>query len=374
MDFEFPPDTLMLRDMLQRFLQKEVRPLEMKYFTSGGLSPEERARLQKAVEQLGLWGLMVPEEFGGGGLDTVTSCMIEEELGGTFIPVDIGNVPVALYACAGDQIERFLEPTLAGERRAVLAVREPGARSFHSPGWTTIAREDGEDFILDGRKILGSLPSEDDFIIVFSRTQSNSSSHELSAFLLEQGSAGIKILPARQAMLQLKDCRISSRQILGKPGQALELIREEAPRTWVQTGARYVGIVERLIEMATEHARDWVSFEAPLAARPAIHRLLAELRVDVESSRWLVYHAAWLIDSGKNDRIRCSAAQVRLATGIMLQRAVDYITMIYAGPGPSAQIEPQRLVESVVPSEALELAIEHTRAFIATDMLNLSKV
>jgi alkylation response protein AidB-like acyl-CoA dehydrogenase len=163
-------------------------------------------------------------------------------------------------------------------------------------------------------------------------------------------------------------------QILGKPGSALEFTKEEAPRAWVQTGARYVGMVERLIEMATEHARDWMVFEAPLAARPAIQRMLADLRIEVESSRWLVYHTAWLIDTGKSDRIRCSAAQVRLATGIMLQRAVDTITMIYAGPGPTAQIEPQRLVQSVVPPEALQLAIEHTRAFVAADMLHLSKV
>ncbi|HEX9616490.1 MAG TPA: acyl-CoA dehydrogenase family protein [Anaerolineales bacterium] len=374
MDFEFPPDTLMLRDMLQRFIQKEVRPLEMKYYTSGGLSPEERARLRKAVEQLGLWGLMVPEEFGGGGLDTVTACLIEEELGGTFIPVEIGNIPVALYACEGEQVDRYLEPALAGDRRAILAVREPGVQSFLPLNWSTAARPDGEEFILNGKKVLGTPPSPEDFFIVFSKIQNGSTSQELTAFLLEPGTAGLSLLPGKEFLIEFQDCRMGHDQILGKPGSALEFTKEEAPRAWVQTGARYVGMVERLIEMATEHARDWMVFEAPLAARPAIQRMLADLRIEVESSRWLVYHTAWLIDTGKSDRIRCSAAQVRLATGIMLQRAVDTITMIYAGPGPTAQIEPQRLVQSVVPPEALQLAIEHTRAFVAADMLHLSKV
>ena len=77
MDFDFSPDTLMLRDLLRRFVQKEARPLEMKYFNAGGLTPDERARLRAAVEQMGLWAITLPEKFGGGGLDTVSACVIE---------------------------------------------------------------------------------------------------------------------------------------------------------------------------------------------------------------------------------------------------------------------------------------------------------
>jgi alkylation response protein AidB-like acyl-CoA dehydrogenase len=374
MDFEFPPDTLMLRDMLQRFIQKEVRPLEMKYFTSGGLSLEEQSRLRKAVEQLGLWGLLVPEEFGGGGLDTVTACMIEEQLGGTFIPVDIGNIPAALYACQGEQVGRYLEPVLAGDCRAILAVREPGVQSLQPHNWTTTARLEGETFILNGKKVLETIPAPEDFYIVFSKSLNEPDSQELTAFLLDPETAGLSLIQEKDCMIHMQDCRLSRDLILGKSGGALEFIKREAPRAWVQTGARYVGMVERLIEMATEHARDWFVFEAPLLARPAIQRMLADLRVEAESSRWLVYHAAWLIDNEKTDRISCSAAQVRLATCVMLQRAVDYITMIYNGPGPAEQIEPRRLVQTVVPPEALELAIEHTRAVIAADIFQLSKV
>ena len=112
MDFTFPSDTLMLRDMLRRFLLKEARPLEMKYFQTGELDRQEQARLRQAVQQLGLWGLMVPEEFGGGGLDTVTACVIEEELGTTFVPVEMGEISPVLYACQGEQVTRFLEPAV----------------------------------------------------------------------------------------------------------------------------------------------------------------------------------------------------------------------------------------------------------------------
>ena len=125
MDFEFSADTLMLRELLRRFIRKDAQPLDMKFFTAGALEPEDRLRLRRSVEQMGLWGLTVPEEYGG-GLDLVSTCLLEEELGQTFIPVEIGEVPAILFACAGEQVTVYLEPALAGETRPILAVREPG--------------------------------------------------------------------------------------------------------------------------------------------------------------------------------------------------------------------------------------------------------
>ena len=133
-------------------------------------------------------------------------------------------------------------------------------------------------------------------------------------------------------------------------------------------------MVERLIEMSSEHAHDWVSLGAPLAVRPAIQRMLAEMRVDVESARWLVYHAAWLTDTSSDGALSGPAAQVRLATGEMLQRSVDRATMLFAGPGTSEQIEPNRMVRSLVPAEALQLALDQARAVIAAQMLRVESV
>jgi alkylation response protein AidB-like acyl-CoA dehydrogenase len=123
------------------------------------------------------------------------------------------------------------------------------------------------------------------------------------------------------------------------------------------------------MEMSLEHARDWISLGDALAVRPAVQRMLAEMRVEVEASRWLTFHAAWLADTGANDDLRSAAAQVRLATGEMLKRAVDRATMVFAGPGPSSQIEPQRFVHSVAPPEVLDLALEQARAVILAELL-----
>ncbi|HEY5669850.1 MAG TPA: acyl-CoA dehydrogenase family protein [Anaerolineales bacterium] len=372
MDFEFSSDTLMLRDMLRRFVQKEARPLEMKYFTAGVLAPEEKARLHRSIEQMGLWGLTAPEQFGGGGLDLVNCCVIQEELGQTFIPVEIGEVTPLLFSCSGEQVSGYLEPALAGERRAILAAREPG--SCRPDNWTTHASvvEGGPSsgFRLNGNKVIGVQPDPADFFIVIA----NGHEQRFTAFLIDGDHPGLEVSANGEFTLALRDCEVGKEAVLGEPGGAFGLGVQEAPRAWIQTGARTVGIVQRLMEMAVEYARDWESLGAPLAIRPAIQRMIAEISVELESSRWLVYHAAWLADKGETDETRFQAAQVRLATAEMLKRAVDRVTMIYAGPGPSTQIEPQRLIRSVVPMDALELTLENARAAISTQVLGLQNL
>jgi acyl-CoA dehydrogenase len=375
MDFEFSDDTLMLRDMLRRFLQKEARPLEMKYFSAGSLAPEESARLRRSIEQMGLWGLTAPEQFGGGGLDLITCCVLQEELAQTFIPVEIGEVSPLLYACAGEQVSNYLEPALAGERRLILAAREPGRvrpedwKASASPLEGAVAN----GFVLSGRKTISVQPSPQDFFIVFANAGTSADRAGLTAFLLDAGDPGAVTSKNGEISLTLLDCQVGPLAVLGKPGEALALGAQEAPRVWVQTGARYVGIVQRLIEMAVEYARDWVSLGAALAVRPAVQRMVAEMSVELESARWLVYHAAWLADSGQAASMRIPAAQVRLATGELLKRAVHRTTMIFAGPGPATQIEPQLLVRSLVPMDALELSLENARLAIAAETLHLTR-
>jgi alkylation response protein AidB-like acyl-CoA dehydrogenase len=169
--------------------------------------------------------------------------------------------------------------------------------------------------------------------------------------------------------LTLDGLQIPNQGILGVPGGALTLSAEEAPKAWIRSGARYVGMVSRLIEMSLEHARDWISLGEALVVRPAIQRMLAEMRVDAASSRWLTLHAAWMADAEVAEDLHSTAAEVRLATGEMLKRAVDRVTMIFAGPGPSPTIEPQRFVRSLAPPEALDMALEQARAVILADML-----
>lgn len=323
MEFDFPPDVMMLRDMLQRFVEREARPLEMKYLTGGELEPEEHARLRDAIEQMGLWGANVPECYGGVGLDLVTACVMEEELGKTFLPLEKGDVPVMLYACKGDQVERFLQPALSGGRRAYVAAREPEAQGVES--WRTWANLDEDSYMINGEKLLPACSQPDDFYIVFTNTRRGA-----TAFLLDADRHELTLEPISGAqVLKLQDCQVGSDSLLGEPGQAFSLGSKEAPYVWIREGAHSVGITDRLLKMGVTFAKDWTWFEEQLIARPAVQRMLADMQVEMESVRWLVYHAAWTVDRGAQAHI--PAAKVRIATAEMLKHAVDHVTMVYGG-------------------------------------------
>jgi acyl-CoA dehydrogenase len=360
MDFDFSSDALLLRDMLRRFVEDEAKPMEMKYFSTRTLEETERARLRTVIEQMGLWGITVPEKFGGGGLDMVTACLLHEELGKTFLPIDLGDVPPLLYACGGDQVENFLNPALAGKRRAILAAREPDA--FRLEEWKTTATSDDSIYILNGKKLLPGIPTTQDFYIVMAKAPAG-----FSAFMLEQDHPGLSVVMNGSVVLQLDQCHTLNGSLLGECGQALKLGAEETPGACIQLGARYVGLAQRLLDMSIEYAKSWMALGALLKERPSIQHMLAEMQVQIESTRWLIYHAAWLAD--KHGPSHPVAAEVRLSTGEMLKRATGLVTLIYGGPGPSPEVEIHYYVRSTVPMEVLELGLEYARKMIATSLL-----
>jgi alkylation response protein AidB-like acyl-CoA dehydrogenase len=360
MDFEFSPDALMLRDMLRRFLEKEIRPLERNYVSRGFLEPVEQARVQRAIEQMGLWGITVPEKWGGGELDLITSCLLDEELGKTFIPVEIGEVPPLLYACRGPQIKDYLEPALAGERKVWLGLREPGATLPEK--WTTRAIQQDGSYILNGRKLLVGIPDPQDFFVIFVGLSTG-----VTAFILDANQEGIKILSNPDVILSLENCPAPVESILGEEGLAFSLGADLAPQFWIRTGARYVGLADRLVEIAAEYAKDWVALGEPLEAKPAVQRMLADMIVKIEGTRWMVYHAAWSGDTGKP--LQLLAAEVRLSAFEMLQSVIDYSSMIFGGPGPTLAIEVNRLAQSPVPIDAMEIALKSARSIIAGELL-----
>jgi alkylation response protein AidB-like acyl-CoA dehydrogenase len=377
MEFSFPPDSLMLRDMLRRFIEKEAQPLEMKYFNQGSLEPKEVAHLRKLIDQMGLWGIFVPEAFGGGGLDMVTACLLEEELGKTFIPLDLGEVPPMLYACRGEQVKHFLEPALAGERRPFLAVRELDA--LRPEDWRTWAEKQGNSFMLHGSKLISGKPTTSDFLVVFAKTKDGSSEIQVrseantagfSIFMLDTDHPGLSFYKKDPVVVQFNNCVVGPDALLGEIGQAFSLGAEDAPRTWIRLGARFVGLADRLVALAAKYARDWVALGAPLMDRPAIKQLLAEIKVQVNCARWLVYHAAWQAD--QDSPVRILAAEVRFTTGEMLQKVKDLAIMVYGGPGPAPEPDLSFFSSSIIPMEMFKLGAEGARNMIAADILKVN--
>ncbi|MCZ7543020.1 MAG: acyl-CoA/acyl-ACP dehydrogenase [Anaerolineae bacterium] len=380
MDFTIPEEAEMIRDMMRRFVAKELRPLEMKLFSQAAaheagppvLPPDVERALRAKAMQMGLWALTAPEELGGMGLDALSACLVEEELGQTFVPLSIGDVPPALYACSDAQAEAYLAPAIEGTRRPVLALREPGG---HRPEtWTTcaVARPDG-GYDLHGVKLVAWV-SEEDFYLVFALTPGVAGDAAASAtcFLVDLGLHGVATRPAGGGFaLHLDGCAVGAERVLGAPGGGLRLGAEYMALDMVKLGARYLGMARRLLEMSAAYARDWESFGAPLGSRPATQRMLAEMQLDVEAGALLVYRAATHLDSaaGAGADARKEAIMVRTAAAAMLQRAIDRATMIHGGPGYLDDQPMLRMYGNLVPAETLDLATEVGYAALAADLM-----
>lgn len=361
MEFELDEEVIMIRDMMRRFVQKDAQPLEMPLFNQGELTLEQEASLKhKIIEQMGLWAVTVPEDYGGGELDMLSTCLIEEELGQTFVPVDYGDITPLLFGCRDDQVEAFLEPAVEGERRPVLALREPGRPAPET--WQTTVVRDGEDLILRGHKLLGHKPRPEDFYIVFARMDEG-----VTTFLVEPDAAGVRLNGA--AEVSFDGCVLSQDAVLGEIGGAFRLGADRLPHQAVKMGARYVGMAQRLLDMSAQYAKDWVSMGQPLALRPAVMRMVAEMAADIQAARYMVYHAAWLLD--EEQEARHEALMVRLFTGEMIRKAIDKTIMVHGGTSYLEQAPAIRMYRNLVPDESLEIGLENSRMAVAEHYLEL---
>jgi alkylation response protein AidB-like acyl-CoA dehydrogenase len=226
--------------------------------------------------------------------------------------------------------------------------------------------------VLNGSKSIFGQPNSNDFLLVFAKTrEASSGTAGFSIFILDVDGPGFSLNGKDEIILQLDDCLVGHDALLGEAGQAFKLGAEEAPRAWIRISARFVGLADRLVSLAADYARNWVAMGSPLMDRPAIKQLLAEISVQVNSTRWLAYHAAWQADQGVP--LHVLAAEVRLAAGVMIQKVMDLAIMVYGGPGPSPEIDLSYVFSSVVPIETLKLGAEGARNILAADILKVNR-
>lgn len=320
MDFTLSEEMMMVRDMVREFVQNELVPIERDVLVreKGGMRsapiPREKyGRLKKLAVDQGLWAMSVPEAMGGGGLTALGACLVAEELGKSFVDFDFGDIPPILFASNAEQRVKFLQPLVSGEKECSLALREPGDENIKL--W---AEHGGEIWRLNGKK----LAREADLYLVLAGTQAG-----LTCFMVERGQPGVHY---QNGELILESVEIPAANLLGKAGGALELGKQQIDTRRVRSAARRLGIAARLLEMSSQYARDWKSLGQPLAVRPAVQRHLAEMAVDIDAARWLVYRAACEIDESRP--AETEALRASLFASEMIRRAIDRTIQVYGGP------------------------------------------
>jgi acyl-CoA dehydrogenase len=378
-DFSLSEEQRAVRDWVRTFVERELMPLEndvLRREREGqppGLNGDERKHLQGLARKSDFWGVETPTEYGGMGLDPITAAIIETELGRTFLTFKFGGeADNILYYANEEQKERYLLPTIAGERRSCFAITEPGAGS-DAKAIRTRAVRDGDDWVINGEKTFITSGEEADFAMVFAVTDPDKGANGgVTCFLVDRDmgwtSEPIDTMGERRpASLVFQDVRVPHANILGEEGHGFTLAMK-----WIGKGryllpARALGGCERLLGMAIEHAKSRHTFGAPIADRQAIQWMIADSQTDIEALRLLVLHAAWQVAQGRDSRHAQSIA--KLFGGVKANEIVDRVMQIHGGMGYTRELPIERWYRDLRLLRIFEGTDEIQRRTIARDLL-----
>lgn len=378
MDFELSEELKMIQSLAKDFVEGQLKPLEREILGKAAdlsdarayLPPEKEAELIKQTRDMGLWGLGVPEELGGAGLNALGVCLVEEELATTVVPFNFGDVTPILFDCNPEQREKYFKPALNGEKRPYLALMENSTNDL--AGMQMKAEKPNGDYILNGNKLSLSRAGNDYFAVVFAKTNKS-----VTCFLVDKDTPGFSasgiterngwLSRVREPLtLTFENCKIPAENLLGEEGQAFKLGEKWLPQRRLVRGARSVGIARRLLEEAATQAQAASAYGQPAAKRTSIRTALADMSAGIHAARLMVYEAACMADGGKN--IVRPSAMVRLQTMNMLRGVVDMVAHIFNGPS-CAGLTVDRLCRHVLETNIHELSLEKQRHVIAGDIL-----
>ena len=344
MDFRLPEELQMLKDTVRRFVDQELIPIEMQCCEGNELRPEFRERLEKKTQEMGLWLMDVPEEYGGAGLGILAKVIIWEEMARTVAVPSRGEgilgpeVRPILYAMNEDQKQRFLYPVLRGKMKICFAQTEPDAGS--DPGsMRTRAVRQGDYYIVNGVKRFITNADKSDYAQLMTVTDPAKGSHGgISCFMVDMKSPGCRITAKYKTMMGdepceivFEDCKVPAANLVGKEGEGFKLAQKWLGMGRLKHGARALGVAERCIEMGARYAKQRVTFGKPLSERQAIQWKLADSFVELHAARLMVYHAAWKCDEGED--VRNEAYMAKLFADEMSFRVVDRALQIHGGVG-----------------------------------------
>jgi acyl-CoA dehydrogenase len=379
MDFSLSDEERAIRDTARQFITREVMPLEQEALRrerahQAGLDRSELVELRHKAKKFGFWGLSTPEEYGGMNLPAVLQSLIWTEVGRSFVQFTFGGeADNILYRCDDKQKAEYLIPTIVGDRISCFAITEPGAGS-DAANIKLSARKDGDDWVLNGEKTFITSGNDADFAIVVAVNDREKGVRGggTTAFLVDRAmgwrSEFIQTMgEGGPASLIFEDVRVPSRNILGEIGQGFDLGME-----WIGKG-RYLipssalGIAERALGMAIEHANTRETFGQPIGTNQAIQWMIADSEVELEAARWLILRAAWTVDQGEDPRH--SSSMAKLYGAGMVNRVVDRVMQIHGGMGYTRELPIERWYRQVRLMRIYEGTDEMQRLIISRDLL-----
>ena len=388
MDFELAEEHRMLKELVARFVRDELTPLEAKTLAREaegrglGLDADDHARLDGISKELGLWGLDAPEDVGGADLPSLAMVGVEEEMGRTVtpytLPPDSPNLRMLKATVNERQRVAYFEPYVRGELVSAIGISEPGAGGDPAGMITRAERvpgKDGDDWVINGRKIWISRAADADFTILMALTDKEKRARGgISAFIIDKGTPGFNVLRripmiggAYTYEIALEDCRVEGWKLLGAEGNGFAPMQLRLGTRRVQMAAWAVGMAQRALDMIVEYAPQRVTFGVPLSERQAIQWWVAEAATKIHATRLMTYDCAWKIDEGRD--VRREISMIKWFATEMAYEVVDHAMQTFGAMGMTKELPLQLMAARLRTMRIYEGPTEVHKWVVARNLL-----
>lgn len=379
MNVKLSEEQRLLRESVREFAEDVVRPRAREIDETGEFP---RAFYDQAGE-MGLAGVAVPEEYGGAGMDTISYCLVIEEISrvcassGVILSVNNSLVcdPILKFG-SEEQKKELLTPLASGAKLGCFALTEPGAGS-DAAALRTTAKRDGDDYVLNGNKVFITNGTDADLAIVFASVDLDAGHKGITAFVIDCEGAGFSrggheyklgVNASGTTELAFVDLRVPASRRLGEEGDGFKVAMATLDGGRVGIAAQAVGIAQGALEEAMAYAQEREQFGQPISNFQAIQFYLADMSTEIDAGRILTWKAAWTKDNRK--RYTLEASQAKLFTSEMAQKVTSKAVQIHGGYGYTKDYNVERYFRDARITEIYEGTSEVQKMVIADWLLN----
>ena len=355
MEFSLSSEQEMIIDTVRSFVEQELYPHEDEVEKTNHIDTGLAESIKQKAINLGLYATNMPVEYGGGGLDTLTLCLLEKELGKAnfglqYIVARPSNI---LMACKDEQIDKYLVPTIRGEKVDCLAMTEPNAGS-DVRSMKCRAERDGEYFVINGSKHFISHADMADYVILFVASgveeTSRGAKKKITSFLVDMGTPGFSVETGYNSVshrgyhnfiLNFDNCRVHESQVLGEVDHGFDVANEWLGATRLSVAAMCLGRAERALQIATEWAATREQFGQTIGKFQGVSFKLADMSMELQAAELLTLRAAWNDAQGK--MTNSDAAMAKLKATETLAMVSDEAIQILGGMGLMDELPLERI-------------------------------
>jgi len=367
-----------IKDLAHRIAEEKIRPVVQELDESGEFPWE----IMKILADSDLFGVYLPEEYGGLGGGVLEQLLVVEELSRvcsgvavSYAASGLGAFPILLYGTE-EQKKKYIPDIAAGKKLAAFGLTEANAGS-DAAGIETTAVRDGDEYVLNGTKQWITNGGEAEIYTVVAMTDKKKGSRGASAFIVEKGTPGFSFGKKENKMgirasttreLIFNDCRIPRENLLGREGTGFMVAMKTLDKTRPGIGAQAVGIAQGALEEAVKYARERVQFGQPISSFQAIQHMLADMATQVEAARALVYATARMIDGGAKSFAKESAMAKVFASDVAMRVTTDAV-QVFGGYGYMKEYPVEKMMRDAKITQIYEGTNQIQRNVIALQLV-----